>query len=81
MKQLTPFSGLRVLLAHTEIRVVNVYFFFFQLSFTVRKWPNCGENSSTIFQRKVYSSAEVPTPSLSASGAGAETYVSATRSL
>lgn len=61
------------------MRVVNVYFFF-QLSFTARKWPDCGENSSTVFQRKVYSSAEVPAPSLSASGAGAETYLPATRS-
>lgn len=73
-------QGVGSLLAHKRIRVAHVSSSFFQLSFAVRKWPDCGENCSTVFQRKVRSSAEVPPPSLSASGAGAEAYVPAARS-
>lgn len=52
----------------------------FQLSFTARKWPDCGEDSSTVFQREIQPPAEIPSPSLSASGTGTKTHLPAFRS-
>ena len=52
----------------------------FQLSFTVRKWPDCGENSSTVFQREIQPPAEIPSSSLPTSGTRTETHLPAFRS-
>lgn len=51
-----------------------------QLSFTVRKWPDCGENSSTVLQREIQPPAEVSSSALPASGTGTETHLPAFRS-
>lgn len=51
-----------------------------QLSFTVRKWSDCGENSSTVFQREIQPPAEISSSSLPTSGTRTETHLPAFRS-
>lgn len=69
-----------VLIPANKISANFLKYVYFQLSSAVRKRANCGENSSTVFQREVQPPAEIPSSALPASGTGTETHLPAFRS-